>query len=289
MYTSLNFLAAICLLSFVNQGRAEVAITQAQMEHAFTVYGKAWGEPDAGVRATLLAQVWAKDGQYKDPSIATLTGAEALSRHIGGFLQQFPGARMTMTSKLDFYGTSFRANWLLNYGDDRTSALEGFDYGELDNEGRIAKITGFFGPLPKTEAVQNEATVAKYLEALFTKFDYAALDQILSREVVYKQAVGLPYGGTFIGLPEMLKMFIKSSGYSSMVVVDGWKLSTNPETKKVVASFTVRCTAKKSGKVLDMDIQESFDLRDGKITGITPFYYDTKAFGEFVNEEGKKG
>ena len=37
-----------------------------------------------------------------------------------------------------------------------------------------------------------------------------------------------------------------------------------------------------------MQIQESYDLRDGKITGITPFYYDTKTFGEFVNEEGKK-
>ena len=286
-FTSLNLLAAICLLSFVNQGRAEVAITQAKMEHAFKVYGQAWGESDAGARAALLAQVWAKDGQYKDPGVA-LTGAEALSRHIGGFFQQFPGARITMTSRSDFYGTSFRADWLLKYGDGKTPSLEGFDYGELDNEGRIAKITGFFGPLLKTETVQNEATVARFLEALFTKFDYAALDKVLSPEVVYKQAVGLPYGGTFIGLPEMLKMFIKSSGYSSMVVVDGWKLSTNPETQKVVASFTVRCTAKKSGKVLDMEIQESYDLRDGKITGITPFYYDTKTFGEFVNEEGQK-
>lgn len=267
--------------------RAEGPLVRAQVDHAFELYGKAWGEPDAAARAALLAQVWAKDGQYKDPSV-DLKGAEALSLHIGGFLRQFPAAKLTMTSRTDSYGTTFRADWLLDFGDGKTPALEGFDFGELDSEGRITKIAGFFGPLSKVETVKNEAIVAKYLESLFTKFDYAGLDNVLATDVVYAQAVGLPYGGTYHGLPEMMKMFIKSSEYSSMIVVDGWRLSTNSVTKKVIASFTVRSTAKKSGKVLDMAIQESFALRDGKIVGITPFYFDTKTFVEFLNEEIKK-
>ena len=285
---TLSVLFMIVFASLVTPARAEGQSAQTPVDHAYELYGKAWAQPDAGARAALLAQVWAKDGQYKDPSV-NLTGAEALSAHIGEFLQQFPGAKMTKTSKTDTYGMTFRAGWLLKYGDGKTPDLEGFDCGEVDGDGRIVKIAGFFGPLPNEDAVRNEAIVANYLESLFTKFDYAGLDRVLAADIVYAQAVGLPYGGTYHGLPEMMKMFIKSSEYSSMVVVDGWKLSTNSVTKKVLASFTVRSTAKKSGRVLDMAIQESFDLRDGRIIGITPFYFDTKTFVEFLNEETKKG
>ena len=287
LVTTLSVLFMIGFASLTSRAQAEGPNAQMPVDHAFELYGKAWAEPDAGARAALLAQVWAKDGQYKDPSI-NLTGAEALSLHIGGFLRQFPGAKLTMTSKTDSYGTTFRAGWLLDFGDGKTPALEGFDYGELDHEGRITKIAGFFGPLPKEETKRNEAVVAKYLESLFTKFDYAELDKVIAPDAVYTQAVGLPYGGMYHGLPEMMKMFIKSSEYSSMVVVDGWTLATHSGTRKIVASFTVRCTAKKSGKVLAMAILESFEVRDGKIVGITPFYFDTKTFVEFLNEEAIK-
>jgi ketosteroid isomerase-like protein len=282
-----NVFFTICVAACVGPCRAEAPITPAQVDHAFAVYGKAWGEPDAGKRAAYLAEAWAKDGQFKDPSVV-LTGAEALSRHIGGFLQQFPAAKLTMTSRTDSYGGTFRADWLLDFGDGKSPVLEGFDFGELDSDGRIVKIAGFFGPLHKEETVKNEAIIAKYLESLFTKFDYAGLDSVLAADVVYTQAVGLPYGGTYHGLPDMMKMFIKSSECSSMIVVDGPTLSTNQTTKKIVASFTVRSTAKKSGKVLDMAIQESFEVKGGKIVGITPFYFDTKTFVEFLNAEAIK-
>jgi ketosteroid isomerase-like protein len=273
------FLAAIC-----NPCRAEDLIAPTQVDRTFAVYGKAWAEPDALKRAEYLIQVWAKDGQYKDPSVAPLTGVEALSRHIGEFIRQYPKAKFTKTSKLDAYGTTFRADWFLDFGDGKTPALTGFDFGELNSEGKIAKIAGFFGALRNAESVKNEAIVAKYLTSLFTKFDYAGLDSVLAADAVYTQAAGLPYGGVYIGLTGMMKMFRKSSEYSGMVVVDGPTLTTNSLTKKVIASFTVRSTAKKSGKILDMAIQESFELKGDKIVGITPFYFDTKTFTEFLNE-----
>lgn len=280
----MNFLLLLASGALLTPSRAAESNDQAQVDHAVAVYGQAWLEPESDARAALLAQVWAKDGQYKDPTVS-LKGAEALSQHIAGFLQQFPGAQMYPTSRVDFHGTAFRFSWVLIPAVG-APPLEGFDCGERDADGRIVSITGFFGPLPKTGTVQDEAVVTKYLESLFTKFDYAGLDQVLAPDMVYTQATGLPYGGIYHGLPEMMKMFTKSSEYSSMIVVDGPTLSTNPVTKKIIASFTVRCTAKKSGKVLDMAIQESFDVRAGKITGITPFYYDTKTFVEFLNEKG---
>jgi ketosteroid isomerase-like protein len=279
----LKVFLTVLLAAIVSPCQPEGPIAPAQIDHAFTVYGKAWGEPDIGKRAELLAQVWAKDGQYRDPTVA-LTGAKALSLHIGEFLQQYPQAKITMTSKIDSYGSTFRAHWFLDFGDGKTAALEGLDFGELNNEGRIAKITGFFGPLRKEEVAKNEAIVDQYLKSLFTKFDPVGLDKVLSPDVVYTQAAGLPYGGTFHGLPEMMTMYQKSAKYSRMLVADGWTLATNPATKKVIASFTVHCIANKSGKAIDMAIQESFELRDGKIIGITPFYFDTKIFGEFLNE-----
>jgi ketosteroid isomerase-like protein len=279
----LKVFLTILLVAFISPCRAEGPITPAQIDHAFALYGKAWGEPDAEKRVELLAQVWARNGQYRDPSVA-LKGAKALSLHIGKFLQQYPRSKFTKTSKIDSYGATFRAKWLLNFGDGKTPALEGIDFGELNSKGRIIKITGFFGPLPKEEVAKNEAIVARYLESLFTKFDPVALDQVLAADVVYTQAAGLPYGGTYHGLPEMMKMYQKSSEYSRMLVADGWTLVTDPTTKKVIASFTVRCTANNSGKVLDMAILESFELKDGKIAGITPFYFDTKTFAAFLGE-----
>jgi ketosteroid isomerase-like protein len=283
----LKVLLTLLLAAIISPCRADDPITPTQVDQAFALYGKAWGEPDAGKRAELLARIWAKDGQYKDPTVA-LTGAKALSLHIGGFLQQYPQAKLTITSKTDSYGSIFRASWLLDFGDGKTPTLEGLDFGELNGEGRIVKITGFFGPLHREEVAKNEAVVDKYLESLFTKFDPIELDKVLSPDVVYTQAAGLPYGGTFHGLPEMMKMYQKSSEYSRMLVVDGWTLATNPVTKKVIASFTVRCIANKSGEVLDMAIQESFELKDGKIAGITPFYFDTKFFAEFLGKIGSE-
>jgi ketosteroid isomerase-like protein len=252
-------------------------------DDALNQYAQAWGEPDTKARDALLVRVWAQDGVYQDPSVS-LRGTRALSNHIGEFLKQYPNAKITQTTKTDMYGTTYRVGWLLEFGDGTTPNLEGFDYGELDQSGQISKISGFFGPLVEEQTAKNEATVRKYLESLFTKYDYAGLDSVLAPDVVYTQAAGLPYGGIFHGLPEMVKMFMKSSEFSSIVVIDGWQLSTNTITKKVIASFTIRATAKKSGRALDMEIRECFELRDGKIVAITPFYFDTKTFAAFLDE-----
>jgi hypothetical protein len=34
-----------------------------------------------------------------------------------------------------------------------------------------------------------------------------------------------------------------------------------------------------------MPVSEHFDLKNGKITGITPFYFDTKQFAEFLKSK----
>ncbi len=283
----LTFLLTISLVSLTSICRAEDENAQARILKAIDGYGQAWKEADAEKRANLIGQVWAQDGLFKDPSV-TLRGAEALSLHIGKFVRDFPGARLLPTSKIDSYGTAFHFSWSLILADG-TLAVEGFDYGELDGDGRIRSIVGFWGRLPNEEARNNEAIVANYMDSLFQKFDLAELDKIISKDAAYTQAVGLPYGGTYSGLPEMVKMFTKAQSYYSLQVIDGPVFYTNPTNKKVLVSFTIKCASKKTEKQITMAIIETFELKDGKIVGITPYYFDTKTFVEFLGDEAKKG
>ena len=275
-----TFLLAVC------SSHADEPTPQARTLNAVDGYARAWDETNADTRAALLAQVWAKDGQYRDPSI-TIKGAEALSLHMGEFHQTYRKAQIFPTSKVDFYGPVFRATWTLDFGNG-TPLLDGYDFGELDGEGRIIRLTSFFGLLPDIKSAANEAIVSGYLDGLFKKFDLVALDKLISKEAIYTQAVGLPYGGTFIGLPEWVKMYTNAQTYFNLQVIDTPTFYTNPTTKKVVANFTIKCFSKKSDRQITMAILEQFELKDGKIVGITPFYFDTKTFVEFLNEDPKK-
>jgi hypothetical protein len=51
--------------------------------------------------------------------------------------------RMSLASRPN---AVFRFAWVMRNGDD--VALEGIDFGELDPDGRIKRIVGFFGPFP---------------------------------------------------------------------------------------------------------------------------------------------
>lgn len=108
-------------------------------------YGNAWNEPDEAQRRALLEKSWADDAVYCDPT-AKVEGRDALLAHIAGFQQQFAGARIETRSGVDEHGDNFRFAWAM-VGDDGGVMMEGVDFGRTAADGRIASITGFFGPL----------------------------------------------------------------------------------------------------------------------------------------------
>lgn len=109
-------------------------------------YGAAWNEADPAARRTILDQVWAADGVYCDP-VARVEGRDGLADHIGGFREQMAGHAIRMTSGVEDHHGWFRFAWQL-VGADGGSVMDGFDVGELDGDGRIRRIVGFFGPFP---------------------------------------------------------------------------------------------------------------------------------------------
>lgn len=111
-----------------------------------SIYGASWNEPDAQRRVELLEQAWAPGGVYLDPS-AKAEGRDALAAHISGFRSMMPGHSIDIRSGVDLHGNVFRFAWVMrNAAGD---VLEGMDYGELADDGRIARIVGFFGPFPE--------------------------------------------------------------------------------------------------------------------------------------------
>ncbi len=120
-------------------------------EEAVELYGAAWSEPDETKRRELLERAWADDGVYTDPT-AEVTGRDALVAHIGGFLDQTQGARIVITSGVDsHHGTRLRFSWQMQNADGAVLA-DGIDYGQLDEDGRLELIVGFFGPFPPLDS-----------------------------------------------------------------------------------------------------------------------------------------
>ena len=109
-------------------------------------YGAAWNETDESARRKLLDDAWSDDGVYCDPTVE-LPGRHALLEHISGFQQSFPGARIENTSGVEDHHGWLRFRWSM-VDREGTTVTEGFDVGQLAEDGRLRLIVGFFGPFP---------------------------------------------------------------------------------------------------------------------------------------------
>ena len=108
-------------------------------------YLTAWSEQDPDVRAELVGRVWADDGRLVDPPMAATGHAEISGLH-GALQQQFAGHTFRRASAIDAHHDHLRFAWEL-VGPNGTVALRGMDVGEVGEDGRLRRITGFFGEL----------------------------------------------------------------------------------------------------------------------------------------------
>lgn len=105
----------------------------------------AYGEPDAAVRGPLVEQAWAPDGVLLDPPL-TGEGHDGISAAADALLSQFAGHSFVRTSAVDEHHGAFRYAWELR-APDGTPVLAGTDVGQVAEDGRLARVTGFFGEL----------------------------------------------------------------------------------------------------------------------------------------------
>lgn len=107
---------------------------------------EAYGETDAERRDALIASVWTPDGRLADPPFEGEghAGISALSDVV---FEHFPGHTFRRSTGIDAHHGVARYGWEL-VGPDGAVAVGGVDIAEVTDDGRLARVTGFFGDLP---------------------------------------------------------------------------------------------------------------------------------------------
>ena len=110
-------------------------------------YLSAYNETDPKARLALLQTAFVADGQLIDPPLDG-SGHQGISDMMGAVHAQFPGHTFRRVSGVDEHHGQLRYGWeLLNAEGD--VVLAGTDVGQLAPNGRLVRVTGFFGPLPE--------------------------------------------------------------------------------------------------------------------------------------------
>ena len=109
-------------------------------------YVAAWNEPDAAARLSILSGCWADDAVYVDPNVE-LKGRTALVQHISKVQSGRPGARIEVMSGIALHHNVLRFLWRLKRADGNAGDIS-IDFGEVDANGKLTKIAGFFGETP---------------------------------------------------------------------------------------------------------------------------------------------
>jgi hypothetical protein len=242
------------------------------------LYEKVWAEPDSNIRLEKIKIFWLNESIYNDGA-ALAKGPVELNKMIQKFRESLPNSILKGNPVLSFSNYHTWSWTIINKG--KNFYLDGRDYVEINKNGKITKLIGFWGLDRNANKELNISLVKTYYECLFKNQDFVAMQKILSDDFIYYQAEGLPYGGIYKGFTELMKMFGKASTYFDLQIEKEPEYFTNELNNKVDIYFIIKCTSKKSGEQITMPISEHFELKDAKINSIRPFYYDTKAFSTF--------
>ena len=106
---------------------------------------EAYALEDAARRSSLVAANWNTDGELTDPPLAGRGHAE-ISALADVVLTHYAGHRFERTTVVDMHHSFARYGWNL-VGPEGAVAVSGTDFVELDDDGKLLRIVGFFGPL----------------------------------------------------------------------------------------------------------------------------------------------
>jgi hypothetical protein len=119
------------------------------IEQVVATYAAAWDEPGREKRKALLEASITADAVYVDPTVET-RGIPALMDHIDTVAARYPGSCLQLTSAVDVHHGLGRFGWRKVLADG-TELPECIDIVELADDGKLARVIGFFGPLrPRT-------------------------------------------------------------------------------------------------------------------------------------------
>lgn len=124
------------------------------VEIAVDTYIRMWSERDPMVRATMLDACLAAEGRMVTRS-REIRGRKAFADLMTNLLADPQLLRIRVISAIDAKGTTFRFRSVVERRDG--TALESFDAGQIDADGRISLLLTFAGPLEESGKVDEKA------------------------------------------------------------------------------------------------------------------------------------
>jgi hypothetical protein len=123
--------------------------TQSGTEH-IDMHLEAYALADAARRDELVAAAWNAAGELLDPPLEGHGRAE-ISALADVVLTHYAGHRFVRTTAVDSHHGFARYGWDLT-GPDGTVAVSGIDVVQFDEDGKLLRVVGFFGPLEPVAA-----------------------------------------------------------------------------------------------------------------------------------------
>ena len=111
---------------------------------------EAYALDDAARRDALVASAWNADGELLDPPLEGHGHAE-ISALADVVLTHYAGHKFVRTTAVDAHHGFARYGWDLS-ASDGTVAVSGIDVVQFDEEGKLLRVVGFFGPLEPVAA-----------------------------------------------------------------------------------------------------------------------------------------
>jgi hypothetical protein len=108
----------------------------------------AWNEPNPDKVRAHLEKALARGIEFIDPSIET-HGIDEFEANVHEVHRQLPGAKYARTSAVDSHHQLHRYSWAIT--NDGEVVMQGFDVTELNDDGLVLRVLGFFGPLPDSD------------------------------------------------------------------------------------------------------------------------------------------
>ena len=133
-------------------GQGSIQTKKADGTKRRTIFAPGRFRPSVPVFSPNGEKSLADDASYTDPAYE-VRGKEEIASHIGRSLSgeayggAAAGARIPISSGVDQHHGLFRFSWVMVDPQDQL-LLEGMDFVELAGDGRLQRITGFFGAFP---------------------------------------------------------------------------------------------------------------------------------------------
>ena len=113
-------------------------------------YFAMWNEADPARRAEHIERAWVSDCRYVDPQLEA-DGPAAINAMVAAVQARFPLHRFRRVSGIDNHHNELRFAWELA-APDGSIVVAGVDVAGLASDGRLQRVTGFFGELPARAA-----------------------------------------------------------------------------------------------------------------------------------------